>query len=220
MKKVLAVPKSKGTLGEHAYNVLKEKLLTMESGAYLSARQFADEIGMSYTPVREAFLRLQKEGALRQIPNVGFFIASMDMNEILQLYQVRECIEPFVLKQVITRVTPSHIMLMRGLVEEQRQALDAADINKYMKLDIKIHEVLLDVYSNPHLKTLYHTIREKYLFCSNKVALSYNPEALDEHISLIDAIEAGNVELSLELLDKHIENAKTRIMEGFIKVIG
>jgi DNA-binding GntR family transcriptional regulator len=144
----------------------------------------------------------------------------MDINEILQLFQVRECIEPFVLQQVITRVTPSHIVLMRGLVEEQRQALDTKDIMKYMKLDINIHEVLLNIYGNPHIKSMYRMVRENYLICSKKIAVSYNPEALEEHLCLIDAIESSNMELSLEVLYKHIENAKKRLMEGFIKVIG
>ena len=212
--------RKQGSLGEHAYNVLKEKLLTLEGGAYLSSRQFANEIGMSYTPVREAFLRLQKEGALKQIPNVGFFVAEMNINEIMQLFEVRECIEPFVLKQIITRVTPSHIVLMRALVEEQKQALDAGEITRYMKLDIEIHEVLLDIYGNPHLKSMYHTVRERYMICSNRIALAFHPDALEEHTSLIDAIEAGNTELALDLLNKHFENAKQRIMEGYIKVIG
>ena len=212
--------KTQVSLSEQAYDILKEKLLTLENGAYLSSRQFANEVGMSYTPVREAFLRLQNEGALKQIPNVGFFVASMDVNEILELFQVRECIEPFVLSKVINRVTPSHIMLMRGLAEEQKQALDTEDITKYMKLDIRIHEVLLDLYDNPHIKSLYRTVREKYLICSNKVALSFYPDAMVEHINLIDAIESNDMELSLELLNNHIENAKKRILEGYIKVIG
>jgi DNA-binding GntR family transcriptional regulator len=88
-----------------------------------------------------------------------------------------------------------------------------------MKLDISIHEVLLDLYGNPHIKSTYHTIREKYMFCSNRIALASNAEALEEHSRLIDAIEAGNMELSLEILNKHIESAKTHILEGFIKVI-
>ena len=210
--------KTKGSLSKQAYSVLKEKLLTLESGAYLSARQFAGEIGMSYTPVREAFLLLQKEGALEQVPNVGFFVASMDPNEILQMFQVRECIEPFVLQRVIKRVTPSHIILMRGFAEEQKQALYAEDIAKYMKLDIKIHEVLLDIYDNPYIKSLYHTVREKHMICSSRIGLSFYPDALEEHAKLIDAIESGNTELSMELLNNHIEIAKHRIMEGFIKV--
>jgi len=215
----MAIIKTNGSLSEQAYNALKEKLLTLESGAYLSARQFASEVDMSYTPVREAFLRLQSEGTLKQVPNVGFFVASMDMNEILQFFQVRECIEPFVLKHVISRVTPSHIILMRKIVEEQKQALDSKDITKYMKLDINIHEVLLDIYGNPHLKTMYHTIREKYMFCSNRVALASNSEAMNEHSRLVDAIEKGDTDLSLDILSRHIESAKQHIMEGYIKVI-
>ena len=209
-----------GSLSEHAYSVLKEKLLTMESGAYLSIRQFTDELGISYTTVREAFLRLQKEGALKQIPNVGFFVATLDINEILQLFQVRECIEPFVLKQVINRITPSHIVLMRGYAEEQKQALNEGDIAKYMKLDIKIHEILFDIYDNPHLKSMYHTIRENYMLCSKRIAQSFYPGALEEHTKLIDAFESGDTELSLKMLNDHIESAKQRIMEGYVKITG
>jgi len=215
----MTITKTNGFLSEQAYCALKEKLMTLESGAYLSARQFASEINMSYTPVREAFLRLHQEGALKQIPNVGFIVVSMDVNEILQLFQVRECIEPFVLQKVITRVTPSHIILMRGYVDEQKQALEAGDIAKYMKLDITIHEVLLDIYDNPHLKSMYHTIREKYLFCSKRIAQSFYPGAIEEHISLIDAIESMNTELALKILGEHFESAKQRIMEGYIKVV-
>jgi len=220
MRGIMTTTKTQGSLSEQAYNALKEKLLTLESGAYLSARQFANEIEMSYTPVREAFLRLQSEGTLKQVPNVGFFVASMDIKEILQLFQVRECIEPFVLKEVITRVTPSYIVLMRKFVEEQKQALDSKDITNYMKFDIGLHEVLLDIYDNPYLMSMYHTAREKYMYCSDRIALSFYPDALEEHSKFIDAIESGNIELSLEMLSIHFENAKKRIMEGFIKVAG
>ena len=51
---------SKITLGEKAYEALKKKVATMESGAHLSVRSFAKEIGIGYTPVREAFLRMVK----------------------------------------------------------------------------------------------------------------------------------------------------------------
>ncbi|MCL1940459.1 MAG: GntR family transcriptional regulator [Synergistaceae bacterium] len=206
-------------MSDRAYSALKEKLLTLEGGAYLSARQFANEIGISYTPAREAFLRLQNEGALKQVPNVGFFVASMDINEMLQSFQVRECIEPFVLQKVIAYITGSHIALMRGIAGEQKLSLDAGDIAKYMKLDIKLHEVLLDVYGNPHLKSVYHTVREQYMYCSSRIALSFYPDALEEHLNLIGAIEAGDIDLSLKTLYDHMNNAKQRMMEGHIKVI-
>ena len=216
----MVITKTNGSLSEQAYNALKEKILTLESGAYLSARQFANEVDMSYTPVREAFLRLQSEGTLKQVPNVGFFVASMDINEILQLFQVRECIEPFVLQQVINRVTPSHIILMRQFVEEQKQALNNKDITKYMKIDINLHEVLLEIYGNPYFLSMYHASREKYMYCSNRIALSFSSDAMEEHVRLIDAIESGNTKRSLQMLNEHTEIAKKRVMEGFVKVTG
>lgn len=100
---------SKITLGEKAYEALKKKVATMESGAHLSVRSFAKEIGIGYTPVREAFLRMEREGTLRQIPNVGFFVQGYDFTSVIHYYQVRECVEPFVLKQVFAQLTDDDI---------------------------------------------------------------------------------------------------------------
>ncbi len=209
----------KKTLGESAYQALRKKVLTLESGTYLSARQFAEEIGMSYTPVREAFLRLQREGALRQVPSVGFFVETLDLNDILQIYQVRECVEPFTLQKVFTRIQPQHVLQMRTLVDSQSEALTEGDIMQYMKLDIALHEVILDIYGNKHIKNMYHSIREHYMFCSNKIAVAYYPDAIIEHTQWIDAIERGEKDNAIDLLNKHIENAKQRMKDGYINII-
>lgn len=206
------------TLGDRAYYALKDKIVTLESGTYLSARRFANDIGMSYTPVREAFLRLRREGSIRQVPNVGFFVETMDLSDLVQFFQVRECIEPYVLRKVISRVSPLQIQMMRDYVEKQSQALASGDIMQYMLLDITLHEVLLNLYGNRHLITLYHSIREKYMVCSNKVAVDYYPDAMSEHTSLIDAIERSDIKSSLKLLTNHIENAKQRMQDGYINV--
>lgn len=206
------------TLGDRAYYALKDKIITLESGTYLSARRFANDIGMSYTPVREAFLRLRREGSIRQVPNVGFFVETMDLSDLVQFFQVRECIEPYVLRKVISRVSPLQIQMMRDYVEKQSQVLASGDIMQYMLVDITLHEVLLNLYGNRHLITLYHSIREKYMVCSNKVAVDYYPDAMSEHTSLIDAIERGDIKSSLKLLTNHIENAKQRMQDGYINV--
>jgi DNA-binding GntR family transcriptional regulator len=141
---------AKDTLSEKAYQTLKDKIITLKSGSYLSARQFANEIGMSYTPVREAFLRLQREGAIKQVPNVGFFVETIDWANLYQSYEVRECIEPFVLKKAFNRFTPEHTAAMRNIVEKQSKALSSGKIMQYMRLDIDLHEVMFrtDFYEN------------------------------------------------------------------------
>ena len=209
---------AKDTLSEKAYQALKEKITNLQSGSYLSARQFASEIKMSYTPVREAFLRLQREGTIRQVPNVGFFVENIDLVDIYQSYEVRECIEPFVLKKAFNRFTPEHISHMRALLEKQIKTLSSGKIMQYMRYDIELHEIMFNIYNNKPLLELYRNIREQHMFCSNKIAIAFNEDALDEHKMFIDSIEAGDLQRSLSILNSHIDNAKQRMKEGYISV--
>jgi len=207
------------SLSDKAYQALKEKISQLKGGSYLSARKFAEEIGMSYTPVREAFLRLQREGLLKHLPNVGFFVENMDVSEVYQSYEVRECIEPFVLQKAFNLFTPEHIERMRALVEKQRKALSDGNIKDYMRHDIELHEIMFRIYNNKHLLNLYRNIREQHLFCSNKIAFAFNEDAMGEHLLLIDAIEKRDLKEAVRVLNMHIENAKQRMKEGYINIL-
>ena len=209
----------KGTLSDKAYHALKVKIIGLKSGSYLSARQFASEVNMSYTPVREAFLRLQREGTIKQVPNVGFFVENIDLADLYQSYEVRECIEPFVLKKAFYRFTPENIAAMRTLVEKQAIALSSGNIIDYMHLDIALHEIFFRIYNNKLLLDFYRTIREQHMFCSNKVAITFNEEVLQEHKEIIDSIESGDLDKAQQILVNHIENAKIRMKDGYINVV-
>ncbi|OQB24197.1 MAG: putative HTH-type transcriptional regulator YdfH [Firmicutes bacterium ADurb.Bin182] len=208
----------KETLSETAYKALKEKILTLSSGTYISARRFAEDIGMSYTPVREAFLRLQREGALRQVPNVGYFVETMDFPDLIQIYQVRECIEPFVLDRVFSRITSDDIDNMKHIIKMQRDALSFGDILNYTKLDIDFHEIVFKIYDNKYLLEFYRKIREQRVFCSNKIAFSFNIEAILEHERFVKAVETANKKEALDLLSAHIKNCKQRTRDGYIDI--
>jgi GntR family transcriptional regulator, rspAB operon transcriptional repressor len=206
------------TLSDKAYRALKDKIITLSSGTYLSARQFAEDIGMSYTPVREAFLRLQREGAIRQVPNVGFFVETMELPDLIQSYQVRECIEPFILDKVFDRITPEDIAAMKDIVKRQYESLLAKDIYRYMVLDIELHEVFFKIYNNKYMIDFYHKIREQRMICSNSIALSLSIDAIYEHEKLISAVETKNKDEALNCLLSNIRNSKQRTKDGYINV--
>lgn len=209
----------KDTMGESAYQALKEKILTLDGGAYLSARQFASEIGMSYTPVREAFLRLQREGSIKQIPNVGFFVETMDLSDLMQACQVRECIEPFILNKVFHLITPAHIAQMRDITFKQKAALEQGDIVSFVRLDIDMHEVPIRITGNKYFQTFYRQFREQNMFCSNRVAVQYTQESIDEHLAFIDTLETKTKAKALDLLMVHLDNVKRRLKDGYTQFL-
>jgi len=205
------------TLSDKAYNIIKEGLIYADKGGYLSIREYAEKLEMSYTPVREAFLRLHKEGLLELVPKVGFFTARLNINEILQIFQVRECIEIFVFKKVFNLLTEEHIKLLEKCVDEQRHGLETNSIREYIDADEKFHSVFIDIYNNQYLINLYKNIREQYFICSNKIAESHSGEAIEEHMQIIEYIKCKDLDKAVSALNVHIENAWQRMKDGYIR---
>ena len=203
-------------LSENAYEIAKERLLDYEQGKYLSARSFSSEIGMSYTPVREAFIRLQKEGFLERVPNVGFFVVKLGIREILEIFQVRECIESFVFEKVFEAITDNEVSEMNALVNVQMDALVCKDIKQYIKADEQFHFIFFRIYGNKHFISLIKSIREQYMLCSNRIAKAGGTEGIKEHKQLIQCIANKDKEGAVSTIVNHIGNAKQRMKEGFI----
>jgi DNA-binding GntR family transcriptional regulator len=208
----------RSTLSDKAYYMIKDMIPACEKGQYLSMRDIATQIGMSYTPVREAFQRLKGEGLLDLAPNVGFFVPRLDMKDLMQIFQVRECIEGFVFERAFDLLTREDIIELKDSVERQRKFLNKGEIREYLRTDEQFHLVFLRTYNNPHLTTLVNEVRDKYLVCSKRIREG-SSEAIEEHKRIIEFIEAGQKEEGAKLLEAHIVAAKQRMMEGYISFI-
>jgi len=210
--------KSRNSLSDMAYLALRKKIITLGGGSYISARQFANEVGVSYTPVREAFLRMEREGTLKLIPNVGFFINAFDIGEVIQIYQARECTEIFVLEKAFDFITKEHIQQMKNINVQLEAALAKGNILEYQQLDIKFHETFFIIYGNKHLLNFYRNIREQYMLCSVRVAKRLSNAVVVEHEGILASIEAGDKEKAINALRKNISQARERMIEGYINV--
>lgn len=207
---------SRKPLSNMAYQAIKERIATMPSGSYLSARQCALELDMSYTPVREAFLRLQKEGVLRQVPNVGFFIQSVDLTDLFQLFQVRECLEPFALDKVFGKLAQPHIARMYQLCGEEEEARRTGDSYRYAELDAQFHRLPLELLGNKPLLALYDNTRAKYQIISGQLLPLIDGEIQQEHLRFIQAVERGDQKEARQLLGSHIQEMKQRFVSNYI----
>ena len=210
------MPKKTLMLSEVAYQELKERIAKLPSGSYLSARQYAKDLGMSYTPIREAFLHLQKDGILRQVPNVGFFVASVDLADLIQVFQVRECIEVFSLQKVFQKLRPEHVEKLRKCCKEQRTAREKDDNYHYMAADAAFHRIPLELLGNTCLLGVYDNVRSQYTLCTSQLVQTLDDEVVKEHEKIIACIEDKNMEQALEMLREHIINMKQRLLESYV----
>ncbi len=180
---------------------------------------------MSYTPVREAFKRLEREGLLERIPNVGYLIPRMSKNNIEEIFQVRECLETFVLKKVFNSLSEENIAILENYIKEQKEALSQENIKMFYENDKCFHLLFFEVYGNSHMKDIIKNIRERYSLCSlstiteskskDKHGIS---QAIKEHEKIIDCIKDGNKQKAVESLIKNIRKSRDRLMKGNISL--
>lgn len=208
-----------GSLSEKAYYLIKDRILTFEKGQYISMREMSSQLGISYTPVREAFQKLKGEGLLDLEPNVGYFVPKLDIKDLMQIYEARECIERFVFEKAFDLLTKEDIDALKESVRKQALHLSDRDIKEYLKEDERYHMVFFKAANNPYLTDLVKSIRAKYLVCSKRIRHG-SDVALEEHIKIIELIEKGEKLGAAELMQQHVTQAKLRMMEGYIAYNG
>ena len=155
------------TLGLQAYDELRRMLVTgrLEPGMQLVNRKLADEIGMSMTPVREAVTRLASEGLVEHVPGAGAFVRRITQQELAQLYDVREALEPVAAAQAAAHATAAEITelrsiaaasfaLIRQIAARAERHADAGIMAAWTDADQRFHEILFQAARNRWLSKI------------------------------------------------------------------
>ncbi len=82
---------------------------------------------MSHTPVREALMRLAEEGLVENLPNNGFLVVVTTLKEIEEIFDLRPCLEKYLIEEVFDKDITLNLSNMTDLVKLQSSALDKND---------------------------------------------------------------------------------------------
>ena len=192
---------------ERAYQHVKHGVLhgSLDGGELIAEGQIAEALGISRTPVREAFLRLEAEGLLRLYPKRGALIVPVSPAEVDDVVEARLLIERFAIAKAIAAGTHREVAArMRTVLEQQRIALDRGELDIFNDLDRDFHEELVDAAGNKIISKQYDGLRDRQLRMG-VTALHGRPERLrqivHEHEQVCALLEAADA----AALDGHLE---------------
>lgn len=206
------------TLKEQAYESLKEQIMEAEPGTMFSVRKSAKELGLSYTPVREALVKLQNEGLLEVVSNVGFSVLRIDMKMIQNIYQSRECVEHYVLPKVLDKIDEDDILVLRAFVVRQKKAMERKDISLYTEVDAEFHIYLIDLLQNKQLSDFYRSVRSQYRVGSRKIVKKHSSLPIEEHERFLKLVEEKKFDEALECMYQHTSAAVERMKDGYVQI--
>jgi DNA-binding GntR family transcriptional regulator len=196
-------------LGGYAYRVLREAIRsgTFRPGEHLRETDVALWLGISRTPVREAFHRIITEGLVTNGPWNGVMIAELDEDQLRQLYAVREALEGTAAALAAQHATDADVKQMLEILESEAQALD--DSNRIAALNAKFHQTLYRASHNQYLLQSVNSVVDALglLRRSTFVVPGSIELAHDEHEEIVAAIRLrrpGEAEQAARL---HVRNA-------------
>jgi GntR family transcriptional regulator, rspAB operon transcriptional repressor len=142
-----------------AYRWLRGEILAgaLPPGAPLSENEVAQRLGVSRTPVREAFIRLENEGLLAVTPQVGTTVAPIDLDAVADGQFLRESIETRTVAMAATAVTSRDAADLKALLRDQGRAVAKHDQAGFLVLDDKLHQRLVTIAGRPRV---WHTIED------------------------------------------------------------
>lgn len=128
---------------EFVYESLREAILTgaLRGGSRLVQSALAESLGVSNTPVREALRDLASEGLVTLDNHRGAEVRRVLYREIQEIYDVREALEPLLMKSVVQRITPEAIEALKVL---HRSMVEATDPSVWITLYSRFHTFLID----------------------------------------------------------------------------
>ncbi|GIO08203.1 GntR family transcriptional regulator [Brevibacillus reuszeri] len=203
---------SKQFLKDIAYEKIKERILQgyYEEGS-TSENELVKELQMSRTPIREALQRLQYDGLVKIYSNQGVFFQDLSVKQVNDLFDMRIAIETFSLRKAVPVITSGQLEKLEQELIKQQKALDEQDPMAFMKNDAAFHSYLIGLADNQFIDPAFKNIRER-LFHHGSLVYKKNPDllrqSLQEHRSIVEAIQANDVKAATWAMETHLENSK------------
>jgi DNA-binding GntR family transcriptional regulator len=196
-------------LADRAYDALKRSLQAGEypPGSFLSERQLAGRLRMSKTPIKSALVRLELEGFVKISPQQGIVVREPSVQEILDIFDLREALECFVARRVAGKLTADHVARLRRNLKDMDDAVRSQNVQEATRLDTEFHAALCDCLGNREISQTIWRMREKlhHLIFGR---LTRNPARIrssaQEHAGVAKAVIEGNGDRAAELLREHL----------------
>ncbi len=217
------MPASNLTYQQQAYSALKEQILNLgfKPGEYITDTQIASQLKISRTPVREAFLRLEKEGLLIYEARRGWKVYSLSLDDINNIFDIKEVIEGMVARKAAACQDERLRAELRKVLVEMEAAAEAGNADAWLETDIRLHDIIFQMAGNERARRIisnlndqWHRIRIGFVALQGRTRRSAG-----EHRSFIECILAGDGEAAERHMRAHLNKVREELVHLLVTVV-
>ncbi|CAN5304423.1 GntR family transcriptional regulator [soil metagenome] len=197
---------------------LREAILAgdLGPGQRIGQDAIAREHGVSRVPVREALRQLEAEGLVVQTPHAGARVSSFGLEEVPELYELREAIEPLVLRHSVVNLSPDQLAELSASME--RVVATEDDVQAWLLQDRLFHLSSFQAAGMPTAMNLAERLYNLTQSYRRQFFSSLNRQEMEmshlEHRLILDAIMSGDAEKAAELHRLHVRQTRMFVRDS------
>ncbi len=200
------------SLGEEVYTSIRRSILRgdLEPGQRLIEEKMAAEYGASRTPIREAFLKLEREGLVARRAKGGFIVGHVDKGDVDEIMDMRAVLEGHAAARAARRASDELVVRLREMLARYEAAMKAGEIDRLIELNTQFHDLLYAASGSARLKMMLEDLRDYfYRFRRHILGLKGMDErSHQDHVEMVEAIARGDAEAAERLVREHINRAR------------
>jgi GntR family transcriptional regulator, rspAB operon transcriptional repressor len=198
------------SLEQAVYETVLARILVgdVKPGDPLVEAQLSEEFGISKTPVREALIRLKRDGLVDQSPFKMGRVATPTPDDVRQVCEVRRWIEPHLAANAAHSGDPSLVSALEATIADAEMALGDGDIPAWAAAIGAFSDVLVSAWGNWYGADLLQQVRNVLVLTANvsQDAPGRRQRSIDEHRAICDAIAAGDPARAAQATSAHVDS--------------
>jgi DNA-binding GntR family transcriptional regulator len=184
-------------------------------GERLNERELCEQLGISRTPLREAFRVLATEGLIALPPNRGAQVVKLSPEDVRDTFTVMGALEGLSGELACQHVTDADIVALRVMHEEMVACHARGDLPNYYRINRVIHERINAIAGNPTLTRTYRALNDRLhalRFRSNYIKEKWD-RAVADHGEMLEALAARDGERLRRILVGHLAHKRDAVLE-------
>jgi DNA-binding GntR family transcriptional regulator len=206
----ILLPTRAGAVAERLRELIRSGELA--PGTRLRQDEFAERFGVSTTPIREAFLALEREGLLRSHPHRGVVVFMPSVEELRDVYEIRAALEPLATELATKQLSEADLAALERIVAQMRDARP----KRYVDLNTQLHSRIYAAAGRRRLSEIIDGLREP---AANYVSMNidlydqnYRDKVQAEHEAIIEALKSRAPKRAARAMREHLEHSGRHIV--------
>ena len=203
-----------------AYQGIRRMILTRElvPGQRIPYRDLAEKLHLSPTPIIQALKRLELLSFVSHEPNRGFCMTPFSIKEIEEIYEMRELIEPSLLRATMQNLNKEALVKLKAALDAHQAAEREVYLKERLFKNREFHLMLASLSGKEtQIRTLENLFDILFLKYSNLPRTSLT--ATDqEHQQIYDAVAVRSLERAQSVLKNHVTNVKVQVLSSVRKM--